>query len=938
MDTLTQFYASTKTISYLEIETKMLKTRLFTPSLISTFVLSFCVLLSGCGSDQQLIENNQAPDPVVVDIPIAFVKRALPLDDEGQLIAVDLRRPADFVPGASLYTKVRASVSATEVNITDRAFFSEEQIATATTEAPLAGYDVKDLEVSYDGQRLLFAMRAPEIEDADEDEQPTWNIWEYNLQTDSLNRIISSNIIAEFGQDTSPAYLPDGRIIFSSTRQSGNQAVLLDEGKPQYQGLEEDLDVAASVLHVMSSDGTEIQQVSFNQSHDLDPTVMSNGKVLFSRWDQAGNNNSINLYQMNADGSALEIMYGRHSHDSVRSDQALQFVQSRELPNGQVLVAVRPFSSNNLGGDFEAIDIENYIDNQQPTTVNTGLAGPAQTAALFDDILINGDVSPGGSFGAVYPLWDGSERVLFSWSQCRVYDPEQLVPEQENPEQELSEDELVDRKILPCTQELLDDPLIEAAPVLYGLWIYDPLENTQQVISAPQEGIAYSEVVSMQERAFPEDRQQADEFSADLANEKRAQVHIRSVYDFAGVDTSNQGIATLADPTQTPVDNRPVRFLRIVKSVSIPDDEVRDFNNSAFGRSRGQLMREIIGYVPVEPDGSVLFQVPANLPLAFSLLNAEGKRVGQRHQNWMQFAPGEIRTCNGCHTAASELPHGRADAEAESVNTGATSTGTPFPNTNPALFADLGETMAQTAGRINGVIYPTADISFVDIWTDPSIQTPADSFTYAYGDLNSPLPITIPCATTWTDLCRIQINFPDSIQPLFDLPRLELAADESIIADHTCVSCHSPSDTDDMPQVPAAQLDLTATASNQNADHLTSYRELMFGDVEQEIIEGALIDRLIPVVDGNGDPVFEVDEEGELILDADENPIPVLTTVGVANSMSTNSAQSSSRFFAPFAENGSHQNWLTNAELKLIAEWLDIGGQYYNNPFAAPAD
>jgi hypothetical protein len=918
---------------YLEIEIKMLKLRPFTHAAISTLVLSFTMLLSGCGSDQQLIENNQAPDPVVVDIPIAFVKRSLPLDEEDQLIAIDLRRPADFVPGASIYTKVRASASATEINITDRAFFSDEQIAAATTELPLAGYDVKDLEVSYDGQKLLFAMRAPEIEDADEDEQPTWNIWEYNLLTDSLNRMISSNIIAEFGQDTSPAYLPDGRIIFSSTRQSGNQAVLLDEGKPQYQGLEEDLDVAASVLHVMSADGSEIQQVSFNQSHDLDPTVLSNGKILFSRWDQAGNNNSINLYQMNADGSALEIMYGRHSHDSDRSDQALQFVQSRELPNGQVLVAVRPFSSNNLGGDFEAIDIENYIDNRQPTSANTGLAGPAQTAALFDNILINGDVSPGGSFGAVYPLWDGSQRVLFSWSQCRVFDPEQLVPEQD-----VAEDQVVVRKILPCTPELLENPEIEAAPVLYGLWIYDPLENTQQVISAPQEGIAYSEVVSMQDRAFPQDRQQADEFSVDLANEKRAQVHIRSVYDFAGSDTSTQGIAALADPTQTPVANRPIRFLRVVKSVSIPNDEVRDFSNSAYGRSRGQLMREIIGYVPVEPDGSVLFQVPANLPLAFSLLDEEGKRVGQRHQNWMQFAPGEVLTCNGCHTAASERPHGRTDAEAESINAGSTSTGIPFPNTNPALFADFGETMAQTAGRINGVDYPSPDISFVDIWTDPSIQTPAEDFTYAYGDLKSALPITIPCATTWTDLCRIQINYPESIQPIFDLARLELAEDESVIADQTCVSCHSTNDVDDMPQVPAAQLDLTATASNQNADHLTSYRELMFGDVEQEIIEGALIDRLIPVVDGNGDPVFEVDEEGELILDAQENPIPVLTTVGVANSMSTNSARSSSRFFAPFAENGSHQNWLSKAELKLIAEWLDIGGQYYNNPFAAPAD
>ena len=31
-----------------------------------------------------------------------------------------------------------------------------------------------------------------------------------------------------------------------------------------------------------------------------------------------------------------------------------------------------------------------------------------------------------------------------------------------------------------------------------------------------------------------------------------------------------------------------------------------------------------------------------------------------------------------------------------------------------------------------------------------------------------------------------------------------------------------------------------------------------------------------------------------------------------------------------------HRGFLTPAELRLISEWLDIGGQYYNDPFVAP--
>jgi hypothetical protein len=61
----------------------------------------------------------------------------------------------------------------------------------------------------------------------------------------------------------------------------------------------------------------------------------------------------------------------------------------------------------------------------------------------------------------------------------------------------------------------------------------------------------------------------------------------------------------------------------------------------------------------------------------------------------------------------------------------------------------------------------------------------------------------------------------------------------------------------------------------------------------------------------------------------------------VPASMSFNGANSSTRFFAKFdAANaaGNHAGWLNPAELKLIAEWLDVGAQYYNDPFAAPED
>ena len=64
------------------------------------------------------------------------------------------------------------------------------------------------------------------------------------------------------------------------------------------------------MLHVMDADGRNIEQISFNQSHYLAPTVLADGKILFLRWDHVANRNNLAFYQMNPDGSELEIVYG----------------------------------------------------------------------------------------------------------------------------------------------------------------------------------------------------------------------------------------------------------------------------------------------------------------------------------------------------------------------------------------------------------------------------------------------------------------------------------------------------------------------------------------------------------------------------------------------------------------------------------------------------
>jgi len=75
-----------------------------------------------------------------------------------------------------------------------------------------------------------------------------------------------------------------------------------------------------------------------------------------------------------------------------------------------------------------------------------------------------------------------------------------------------------------------------------------------------------------------------------------------------------------------------------------------------------EVMR-ILGTVPVEPDGSALFRVPANTPVAVQPLDEKGRAL-QVMRSWFTVMPGELRSCVGCHETPHELPAVRSTAAA----------------------------------------------------------------------------------------------------------------------------------------------------------------------------------------------------------------------------------------------------------------------------------
>jgi len=74
-------------------------------------------------------------------------------------------------------------------------------------------------------------------------------------------------------------------------------------------------------------------------------------------------------------------------------------------------------------------------------------------------------------------------------------------------------------------------------------------------------------------------------------------------------------------------------------------------------------IKRVLGTVPVAPDGSAAFRVPANTPISIQPLDARGQAV-QRMRSWFTAMPGEQLSCVGCHERQSDVPAGAPVPEA----------------------------------------------------------------------------------------------------------------------------------------------------------------------------------------------------------------------------------------------------------------------------------
>jgi hypothetical protein len=232
------------------------------------------------------------------------------------------------------------------------------------------GASISDPCVSFDGQRILFSMRPAGASHR--------NIWEIRADGTGLRQITRGG-----GHDFDPLYLPDDRILFTSSR--GNE---MDEYNHS----------PAEHLHVCDADGGNLERVSFNQSDDFDPALLPDGRIVYTRWDHFGTFNRFPLFFTNPDGSGTFHMYGPHDRN---------FFHAVPTPDGR-LIAIESTMINEDAGPIAVLKPE-----QGPADPVTGPSSQ-HWDVVTTQVNNDGEPWPYGAFK--YPRPVGGNRFVASYT------------------------------------------------------------------------------------------------------------------------------------------------------------------------------------------------------------------------------------------------------------------------------------------------------------------------------------------------------------------------------------------------------------------------------------------------------------------------------------------------------------------------------------------
>jgi hypothetical protein len=194
---------------------------------------------------------------------------------------------------------------------------------------------VRDPEVSFDGTRILFSMR--------KNKEDFYHIYEIKADGTDLKQLT----FADYVSDIDPLYLPDGSIVFSSTREPKfcmcNRHIMCN-------------------LFLMDSDGANIIQLGNSTLHEAHSTLLNDGRILYDRWEYVDRNfgDAQALWTVRPDGTKHSIYYGNNTPSPAA------VIDARPIPGSQMIACIFGACHDRPWGALVLLDRRLGVDGIKP--------------------------------------------------------------------------------------------------------------------------------------------------------------------------------------------------------------------------------------------------------------------------------------------------------------------------------------------------------------------------------------------------------------------------------------------------------------------------------------------------------------------------------------------------------------------------------------------
>ncbi len=456
---------------------------------------------------------------------------------------------------------------------------------------PAGSYQHPD--VSWDGRRVLFAFCEADSAPPDRTSRQDRKYHLYEVAGDGSNlRQLTSGPHDDF----SPRYLPNGKILFLSTRRGGFHRCGAGPC-PVY------------TMALADPDGSNPRVISFHETHEWDPAVLNDGRIIYTRWDYVDRNavHYQQLWSVRPDGSDVRAFYGNNTFNPVGIWEA------RPVPGSNLVMATAGAHHAMTAGSIILLDVTRGVDGPKPITRLT-------PDALF----------PESEFGVQH------------WRAPTGVPTQPTVPPEEirwpghcyRTPHPLSENYFLAAYSFDA---LIGEPHANGSN-MFGLYLVDRFGNKELIYRDVNIGSLWPTPLRARNRP--------PALASTLRETHKGEgtFFVQNVYESWPKLPKNDTIKRL-------------RILQVLPKTT------PHANTPMVGLANASPGKQVLGTVPVERDGSAYFRAPAGIPLLFQVLGEQGMAV-QTMRSLTYLQPGEHATCIGCHQYRSRVPSVRLPAQA----------------------------------------------------------------------------------------------------------------------------------------------------------------------------------------------------------------------------------------------------------------------------------